>query len=407
MKPRILLISHEFYPNDSPNSRILRLLFSGYKDEIDIDVITENFGSSRYEKIFGMEISRVSTFKDKLKVLLNYKEKRLNRNSTFKPTSNKKIEIINRIISYICWPDNTFFWIIPAIKLTKKYLLKRKYFAIISVSHPFSNHIIAMIAKNRFVDTKWIMYMNDPFKYTKLLPVNNKMLFSSLNSLMERRAIRIADKHVCSFELARYYRKQKKTEILKIPVIECIKPPSKYNPFRNEKVIIVFCGSLYKSIRDPSYFLNIASSFIVEGRIEVHIYGHVGDCAEIIRSSKLKCGDGIKVMGFVPKKVADEASEKADILLNLSNIEDMQIPSKLFEYMALRKPIINIVYNEDSTSNYINAYKRGVSIKIDDPNGVHKLREFIYGKMPEADLTPIEEHCISYGSKRMKNILML
>jgi glycosyltransferase involved in cell wall biosynthesis len=406
-KPRILLISHEYAPKDSPNSRILRLLFSKLTSDYDLDIITKQVNGKRSEKTREMEIFRVPSIKEKIKNLLKISRKGALLGNNGPSVDVKKTNLINKILPLFFWPDYTFLWIWPALQIAKRLLSTRNYRAVVSISHPFSNHIVALSIKKKNPGLQWMMYMNDPFTLSTQLPVNNTLLFNGLNGIIERGAIKRADKHIVSFEMSKYYKTTNKTYALKLPVVEELSLQTEYDPSPLKKKKIVFLGALYKNIRDPTYFLEIASILINEGLIEVGIYGDIGDCSRIINAYKQKCGDGLQIHGFVTKETADLAARQADVLVNLSNRIDIQIPSKLFEYMALSKPIINIVYNRDTTARYIDDYRRGISIKIGDPAGSEKLKYFLHNFIPDANQKTIEEHLVSFGVKKIREIMEL
>ena len=80
-----------------------------------------------------------------------------------------------------------------------------------------------------------------------------------------------------------------------------------------------------------------------------------------------KLGKKVKLTGFVPHGKTLEIQDKSDVLVNISNKQVHQIPGKIFEYIAAKKPILNIVYNleNDESVNIIGKNKIGLSCKND------------------------------------------
>lgn len=65
----------------------------------------------------------------------------------------------------------------------------------------------------------------------------------------------------------------------------------------------------------------------------------------------------IVTYGKMPYDFAKGSMRRADILLNLANDNTNQIPSKIFEYISCRKPILNIYRNADDIgTKYLRDY---------------------------------------------------
>lgn len=81
----------------------------------------------------------------------------------------------------------------------------------------------------------------------------------------------------------------------------------------------------------------------LESKVEITLIGHGSQEKEIKKEIKEKKLENIKIKKAVPREQLFEEYEGADILfLHLKNIEMFKktIPSKIFEYLATRKPII-------------------------------------------------------------------
>ncbi len=100
--------------------------------------------------------------------------------------------------------------------------------------------------------------------------------------------------------------------------------------------VIVYAGTLPEGIRSPEFFVNVLS-FIPNESLRVVF---VGD--ESNRSLIEACARDrrIKVRGRVSHDEVLRLLSSADYLLTLGNRLANMTPSKIFEYMAFRKPII-------------------------------------------------------------------
>ena len=114
----------------------------------------------------------------------------------------------------------------------------------------------------------------------------------------------------------------------------------------------------------------------------MHFYGHLNDCADLFEPHLRKSPKNVFVHGLVSREAASEALDKADILINIANRTRHQLPSKLVDYMASGKPILNIVsIVDDNSVSFLSSYpitatvmENSDGVKKDD---VEKINEFI------------------------------
>jgi len=92
----------------------------------------------------------------------------------------------------------------------------------------------------------------------------------------------------------------------------------------------------------------------------------VGDIAEeyktLIRNSGL--GKMVLVKSFVPLSEALSLSAGADVLLLLGNKGGLQVPSRLFSYLAARRPILCIKGDDrDPAAKILHGLNRGLIVE--------------------------------------------
>ena len=69
--------------------------------------------------------------------------------------------------------------------------------------------------------------------------------------------------------------------------------------------------------------------------------------------------------------------KKADILLNISNTLDNQVPSKIFDYFALGKPVLNVQKIENCPSReYFDRYPLAYTVCDYAPDS-EQLKDFL------------------------------
>jgi len=77
--------------------------------------------------------------------------------------------------------------------------------------------------------------------------------------------------------------------------------------------------------------------------LEVHFYGEI--FPEFFE--KLKTQPAIHLHGLRSRQEVQLAMRDMDILLNIGNTTDFQLPSKAVDYWAAGKPVVNLSYTDD------------------------------------------------------------
>ena len=151
------------------------------------------------------------------------------------------------------------------------------------------------------------------------------------------------------------------------PEIEKLKQSTSDKQDKNS-LKMVFVGTLYSEIRNPSELLRLLeiTSNKISKTIEVHFYGSLNDF-----DTKGLSFNSIQVFfnGYVDRKTAQEKMLEADVLINIGNQTSYQLPSKLIEYASLDKPILNISSIEnDSSKKFLDFYPLSETINLNHPD---------------------------------------
>jgi hypothetical protein len=93
----------------------------------------------------------------------------------------------------------------------------------------------------------------------------------------------------------------------------------------------------------------------------------------------------------VDHAVVAQAMRESDVLVNIGNTSRNQLPSKVVEYAALGKPVINIAQIEgDSSTEFFGDYPKALSLMSDsdEPSAqqIKRAEEFI-AQLPTEDVT--------------------
>lgn len=124
----------------------------------------------------------------------------------------------------------------------------------------------------------------------------------------------------------------------------------------HDKIRLVYAGTLYKVLRNPTYLLELLINVAHEIEMEVFFLGG-GDCEELLQKAEEDSNGVIKYLGMQPYEIAMEYINTADVLLSIGNVESPMAPSKIFECMSTGKRIIHsYVYDRDPCINPLERY---------------------------------------------------
>ena len=133
-------------------------------------------------------------------------------------------------------------------------------------------------------------------------------------------------------------------------------------------------GTLYKNIRNPEFLLKTFTDPLLSD-VKLLLYIR-GDCNDIVEKYERNNSD-IIVSDFIPKEQLEKVINDSDILINIDNVNCNGKPSKLYELISYRKPIINFSYNEDLGALSKYPCKLQISMQDDTHNAANKVRDFI------------------------------
>ena len=147
----------------------------------------------------------------------------------------------------------------------------------------------------------------------------------------------------------------------------------------NEKCLLVYAGTIYKNLRNPTYLLGLLSGLTAVCDCEIVFLGGC-DCKELFDKAEADSKGRIKYIGMQPYDVAQEYLRKANVLLSIGNKESHMAPSKIYEYMSSGKPIIHTYTDDDDMCvPTLNQYGNALIIREDSmkSNTVEQVKDFI------------------------------
>jgi len=261
----------------------------------------------------------------------------------------------------IYWPDYACIWFFQAFRCANKLCSHSRYDAIISVSIPFTCHLIGLRLEKNLNGVPWLVDVGDPFCFMDTTPVNNHMLYKRLNYRAEKQVFQSAKWiTVTNDKTANLYKTifpESSNKIKVIPPLFDDRIKIRKNGtklFDKHKINLSYIGNFYKVTREPDDLLLLLRSILnqfphFKQRLLFHIFGNTGGFEkEFEKYSDLS--ENVILHGSVSKDTVLRVINETDFLINIGNKTNYQIPSKIVEYAASGKPIINICSMYDDSS---------------------------------------------------------
>jgi glycosyltransferase involved in cell wall biosynthesis len=291
------------------------------------------------------------------------------------------------------WPDYACGWIFPALAMARKLCQSKQFDWVITVSHPFTGHMVGWLLHRHMQGARWLVDIGDPFSLMDDPSPNNYRLYSRVNKWIESRVLSLSDAiSVTTQSTLQIYEKNfpvvsGKTYI--IPPLLSLPDVSHTGKLRLDDTIhLIFVGTLYKKLRNPQFLMKCVSALKrslhdvrIDRRIELHFYGAVNDCAAELDACTPDIRENVFVHGLVERGEVMSAMMNANILVNIGNDSETQLASKVIEYMSIGKPVLNLVsHDRDLSVDALAEYPAVLTLRRDQELNhtiVDALRDFV------------------------------
>jgi glycosyltransferase involved in cell wall biosynthesis len=284
------------------------------------------------------------------------------------------------------WPDFACGWIIPAGRVARRLNSIHEYDWVVTVSLPFTGHLIGLLLGWSRSPSRWCVDIGDPFHLMEEPSPNNFSLYRRLNRWVEERVVKGATAiSVTTESTQRLYEENFAFSRGKVwvipPLISLPELPPRGARSDLRLLRLVFVGTLYRRLRSPTFLLACFEELkasLPQHRLELHFYGSANDCSDELAAA----GGNVLVHGLVGRAEAVQAMVDADVLVNIGNDSETQLASKLVEYMAIGRPILNLVsIAADASASLLKDYPGELTIMRHDgvppPQIINQLREYL------------------------------
>ncbi|MBC8484776.1 MAG: glycosyltransferase [Bacteroidetes bacterium] len=310
--------------------------------------------------------------------------------SGLKKTQNK-LSGKNGLIIYLkrfweTWieiPDRHIGWFPFALFKALRIMRNQNINVIYSTSDPYTSHLVALFIK-KITKKPWVADFRDPWTQYHLYEYHSAIR-KRIDEKFEYQFLKKADEVTVTSNLTgngfvdkyQYIDREKIATITNgIDYEDFINLQSK--PL-NSTFTISFAGSFW-SVGKSQPFINAISEIMtdnkdIKNKIKIKLIGIVD---RVIKESieKLKLGGVIECLGYIPHRECLQELSKSHILLLTRSDErgnEVIIPAKLFEYLAIRRSILALI-PEGEASKIIYQTKSGMVIP---PNDISKIKRAI------------------------------
>lgn len=279
------------------------------------------------------------------------------------------------VAGQLCWPDSASGWYRPALRFCRERLQRADYDALVTVSNPFTSHRVGLALKRAAPSLPWLVDVGDPFSVDDKVRVNNHRLYAQRNRRFEAAVMRTADAvAIVTESMTDLYRRSFPESAARMHAVQplCTAPVTAGpSPRRNDRPLrLAYFGTLYRGVRSPQPLLRLFRQLLTRpgcANAELHFYGNPNGCEGAFDSVQDLAGRNVHRHGTVSREAAYEAMHNADVLVNLGNDLPYGLPSKVVEYAATGKPILNLaVIPADTSAAFLQSYPAAWTVSADD-----------------------------------------
>ncbi|HHF2871645.1 MULTISPECIES: hypothetical protein [Vibrio] len=376
-------------------------------NESKLDDIKDDFAIHRtspgflYRKMYPSKVKL-----DESSDTIDYEKKVLNKSFVKK--------IYKSVVRSCIFPDRMIFWNKSAENKFLEINRVDRVDLIVTVGFPFSTHLLGYKLKRKF-GMKWIMDYGDPWSFnpsSETVPHFRRWL----DRIVESKIIRSSDHITVTTDTTKQAFESK---FKKLPDVSVVKQGVDYEMFRanrdaenkkSETLNLFYSGIFYKDIRNPENFFHAISKVQnIPVKVNIIIAGHMEDYVlNMVKSISFPDCINVQFIGNIRFDQVVNYQSNSDGLLFFGNKGALQVPGKIYEYLASRTPIFSVSYQYDAVSDMIEFYERGET-SLNSENCIKdSFERFVINLNDKIDYysnEEIEEFDWAYISNEMNNIV--
>lgn len=330
--------------------------------------------------------------------------------------------LYKKVIRSIIFPDRMIFWNKYAFREFEKINKNQKTDLVITVGFPFSTHILGLKIKQKY-GCKLILDYGDPWSFN---PSNETVpkWRRRIDYLIEKKVIRNSDYVTVTTNSTLSKYKETFRVSNKIGLIRQGVDIEQYSRIVNETenirvnketevIKLFYSGIFYHDIRNPKHFFKALSisdfSGFIDKVIDITIAGKMEQYViDYVNSLSFPQNLKINFIGNIPFEDVVRMQVTCDALLYFGNKGELQVPGKLYEYVAAQRPIFAVAPTFDESCEIILKYNRGRVVEDDAVKIKDAFTDFlngIAGKKSEFNINKVTDYDWKELSQKYKEIV--
>ncbi len=287
--------------------------------------------------------------------------------------------LFSRLARRIFCPEPEILWVPFAVRQARKIVRRYAIDAVLITAPPFSAFVAGTKLKREFPHLKLIADFRDEWLtfYLKDFDFQNSPHTRRRAEEIERETVEQSDLVVAVTEsslqeIRNRYPEQPGAKFACVhngydPEVVSPFPPRRHG---DDKVIVTHVGTVYKTA-SPQYYLDALDALPVEirSRFETRFIGRISeDQREILQNRKSE----IKILGFLAQKQALAHVAETDYLL-LTMTNDISLPGKLFEYLAMGRPVLALSRSQGEVRRILETTRTGWCVDFNDQAAIQTM----------------------------------
>lgn len=383
---KIAFFVESYYRTPDPNGICVKAIadeLTNQKNQVYVFTSKRGYRQPRHEIVYGVNINRFNRS-------MGYIFK--NFGNYYNNLWGKIAKTLSRIILGLDFRFKCFIWPLNSITLIIKYIIsamneykRGKFDVVIGVYLHLEELLSAVYIKNKYPDVKLIIYTLDAMSgrpAPHILGSENitqKSILRWENYIFKKAdVICVLESHRKHYDDPSYNNLRKKLKYMDIPTLK-FETIQKSKHMNNITTLVYTGNSSLINGRDPLYLIEILKKVTY---VEFHMYGAVADRVEQLILESGLLNKVVFLHGTVSHEETIKAQSDADFLVNLGSFDQTAIPSKIFEYIVQRKPIISFFkIDDDASIPYLLKYPDSLLIKEDKlflTKNTENFRRFIH-----------------------------
>ncbi len=437
---RLLIIAYHF-PLDGAVGALRPYYFARHLREMGVDVwvlTVEPEFAERYDPSMQMEgvpaerIVRTTVLPSRRDRYLMLKE-RLSRLMKGRTTQHDERPVSQAVVqasapgdkplwrrwiaAWLSYPDWYSGWYAPAVEAGRRIIRENRIEAIFSTSPPRTVHLIARRLASEF-HLRWVMDLRDPWTVAwqgssvALFPFAKgyERLLTSCMSVAD--SITWNTNVACRCYASRYSVHASKMHTLPNGIGDSLlKMSADYCP--SSTLLIGHFGSLYGKRNLDVLLTGLHAWFTLNPesrrRIRVGLWGQIDNFDLSAQLERLALADVVHFEGVVPRSQVLEQMGRCYALLVVATDQPLQIPAKVYEYIAMRRRIVVLTEPDSATAELLRGqpYCYLVSNPSEAQAALESIwQDFISGASAVVDRSAlIEQYSYATLTRRLLHLL--